>query len=100
MRDISQNQLAGIDIRILPNAGSQLISVSEGRFASREMYRLRLLAEHALLVSGFDELICLDLLKFAPFDYQVRTAQIMLRRFRGRGMLCDEVRLGKTIEAV
>lgn len=99
MRDIPQNQLADIDIRILPDAGSQLISVSEGRFASREMYRLRLLAEHALLVSGFDELICLDLLKFTPFDYQLRAAQIMLRRFRGRGMLCDEVGLGKTIEA-
>ena len=63
------------------------------------LYHLRLQAEHALLVSGFDELICSDLLNFTPFDYQVRAAQIMLRRFRGRGMLCDEVGLGKTIEA-
>ncbi|PJH74858.1 MAG: helicase SNF2, partial [Anaerolineae bacterium CG_4_9_14_0_8_um_filter_58_9] len=49
--------------------------------------------------SGFDELVCLESLEFAPFDYQVRAAQIMLRRFRGRGMFCDEVGLGKTIEA-
>jgi hypothetical protein len=27
------------------------------------------------------------------------TAQTALRRLRGRGLLCDEVRLGKTIEA-
>jgi SNF2 family DNA or RNA helicase len=29
----------------------------------------------------------------------VKTAQTALRRFRGRGLLCDEVGLGKTIEA-
>lgn len=94
MRNISQNHLADIDIRLLPIADAQLRTVSEGRFASRELYRLRLQAEHALLVSGFDELICLNLLKFAPFDYQVRAAQIMLRRFRGRGMLCIVRRAG------
>ena len=91
--------LSEIPIRLLPGAELLLKTVSEGRFASRDLYRLRLQAEHALLVSGFDELICLDLLKFVPFDYQVHAAQIMLRRFRGRGMLCDEVGLGKTIEA-
>jgi SNF2 family DNA or RNA helicase len=68
-------------------------------FVSPDLYRLRLQAEHAVLVAGFDELICLDSLDFTPFDYQVRAAQIMLRRFRGRGMFCDEVGLGKTIEA-
>ena len=60
---------------------------------------MRLQAEHAQLVSGFDELVSLDQLKFVPFDYQVHAAQIMLRRFRGRGMFCDEVGVGKTIEA-
>jgi SNF2 family DNA or RNA helicase len=91
--------LSEIPIRLLPGAELLLKTASEGRFASRDLYRLRLQAEHAQLVSGFDELICLDLLKFAPFDYQVHAAQTMLRRFRGRGMLCDEVGLGKTIEA-
>jgi SNF2 family DNA or RNA helicase len=91
--------LSEIPIRLLPGAEQLLNTISKGRFASRDLYHLRLQAEHALLVSGFDELICLDLLKFAPFDYQVRAAHIMLRRFRGRGMLCDEVGLGKTIEA-
>jgi SNF2 family DNA or RNA helicase len=87
------------DIRLLPVDEALFTGVSRGQFAGRELYRLRLLAEHAVLVGGFDELVCLDLLMFTPFDYQVRAAQIMLRRFRGRGMFCDEVGLGKTIEA-
>ena len=88
-----------IDIDLLPISPALLKSFSDGEFVSRELYQLRLLAEHALLVSGFDELICLNLLQFLPFDYQIKAAQTMLRRFRGRGMLCDEVGLGKTIEA-
>ena len=32
-------------------------------------------------------------------EHQIRTAKTVLRRFRGRAMLCDEVGLGKTIEA-
>jgi SNF2 family DNA or RNA helicase len=73
--------------------------VSDGRFSHPDAYRLQLQAERMLLVSGFDELICLDDLRFEPFAYQVRAAQVALRRFRGRGLLCDEVGLGKTIEA-
>jgi len=87
------------DIRLTPVDESIFKTISAGKFASREVYRLRLWAEYARLVSGFDELICLDQLSFTPFDYQTRAAQVMLRRFRGRGMLCDEVGLGKTIEA-
>ncbi len=89
------------DVEVRLNNVSETVwkSLNQGQFASRELYRLRLLAEHAQVVSGFDELVGLDLLKFTPFDYQVRAAQIALRRFRGRGLLCDEVGLGKTIEA-
>jgi len=87
------------DLRLSPVDESIFNAINAGKFASRELYRLRLWAEHAQLVSGFDELICLEQLSFAPFDYQMRAAQIMLRRFRGRGMFCDEVGLGKTIEA-
>jgi SNF2 family DNA or RNA helicase len=99
MTSILTQEFPESDIQLLPVPEALIKSVSEGVFASRESYRLRVLAEHALLVGGFDELICLDLLQFSPFDYQVRAAQIMLRRFRGRGMFCDEVGLGKTIEA-
>ena len=32
-------------------------------------------------------------------EHQIRTAKTVLQRFRGKAMLCDEVGLGKTIEA-
>ncbi len=52
------------------------------------------------LHAGFDRLIALPLVRdVEPLEYQIRTAQTVLRRFRGRALLCDEVGLGKTIEA-
>ncbi|NOZ51332.1 MAG: DEAD/DEAH box helicase [Chloroflexi bacterium] len=51
------------------------------------------------LVAGFDDLLSLNAIHFTPFDYQIRAARTVLRRFRGRGLLSDEVGLGKTIEA-
>ena len=86
-------------IRLQPGAARVLQVVAAGRFAGRLPYRLQLQAERLALVAGFDELVCLDALHFTPFDYQIKAAQTALRRFRGRGLLCDEVGLGKTIEA-
>lgn len=86
-------------VRLLPSDNPLLQSTAQEGFSDPELYRLRLQAEHAVLVGGFDELVCLDEIRFTPFDYQMRAAQVMLRRFRGRGMFCDEVGLGKTIEA-
>src|SRR6266446_5354084 len=48
---------------------------------------------------GFDTFLALPRLGFEPFDYQLQTAQTVLRRMRGRAILADEVGLGKTIEA-
>lgn len=87
------------DLRLKPGAERVLEVAAAGRFAGQLPYRLQLEAERLALVAGFDELVCLDTLNFSPFDYQVRAAQVALRRFRGRGLLCDEVGLGKTIEA-
>jgi len=87
------------DVRLLPGADAVLDAVASGALTEPGSYRLQLQAERLLLVAGFDELICLDNLDFVPFGYQVKTAQTALRRFRGRGLLCDEVGLGKTIEA-
>lgn len=87
------------DIRLRPGAERVLEVAAAERFAGRLPYRLQLQAERLALVAGFDELVCLDALHFTPFDYQIKAAQTALRRFRGRGLLCDEVGLGKTIEA-
>jgi SNF2 family DNA or RNA helicase len=86
-------------VNLQPGVGEVLSAVVQGEFKDLRAYRLQLTAERLLLVGGFDELICLDSLNFDPFPYQVKAARAALRRFRGRGLLCDEVGLGKTIEA-
>lgn len=63
-------------------------------------HRLREEAEILSFAENFDELLCLGTLKEVEhFWYQIETAKKILRRFRGRALLCDEVGLGKTIEA-
>lgn len=48
---------------------------------------------------GFDAFVCLPRLRFEPFGFQLKAAERALRVMRGRGILADEVGLGKTIEA-
>ncbi|HDH53584.1 MAG TPA: hypothetical protein ENH24_03770, partial [Nitrospirae bacterium] len=50
--------------------------------------------------SGFDELLCIDAMTgIEKYWYQVETVKKVLKQFHGRVLLCDEVGLGKTIEA-
>ncbi len=63
---------------------------------------LRLHQEHARLslLRGFDELLCLEGLHgVEQLPHQIETVRKVLRHFRGRVLLADEVGLGKTIEA-
>ena len=58
--------------------------------------------EHARLslLRGFDELLCLEgLTGVEHLPHQIETVRRVLRQFRGRVLLADEVGLGKTIEA-
>ncbi len=67
----------------------------EGRW-----FGLRERLAHLSLAEGFDELLCLQHLSaFAPLSHQVETVRKVLKQFRGRVLLADEVGLGKTIEA-
>jgi SNF2 family DNA or RNA helicase len=68
--------------------------------AGLETFDLALQAARLATHAGFDQLISLPLVRdIELLEHQVRTAKTVLRRFRGRAMLCDEVGLGKTIEA-
>lgn len=63
---------------------------------------LRLHLEHARLklLREFDQLLCLDgLTGVEHLPHQIETVRKVLRHFRGRVLLADEVGLGKTIEA-
>ena len=52
------------------------------------------------LLRGFDELLCLEgLTGVEHLPHQIETVRKVLRHFRGRVLLADEVGLGKTIEA-
>jgi SNF2 family DNA or RNA helicase len=55
---------------------------------------------HLTIQSGFDELLCLNAIhNVERYWYQIETVKKVLKYFRGRVLLCDEVGLGKTIEA-
>lgn len=88
-----------LPVRIASRREALLTRLVGGHFSDPQEYRAQLLAARLSLMAGFEELVCLESLNFQPFDYQLRAAQTALRRFRGRGLLCDEVGLGKTIEA-
>ena len=66
-----------------------------------EAYELALLSHGIRFAESFETLICLPSLTLVKsFWYQEETAKKVLKQFRGRALLSDEVGLGKTIEAL
>jgi superfamily II DNA or RNA helicase len=63
-------------------------------------FRLRYELSHLGLLQGFDELLCLPALRnVEAYWYQTEAVRKILKQFRGRVLLADEVGLGKTVEA-
>lgn len=91
-------QHAGLDDRL---AGYRQLceSVVEGTAVTAARSALVDEALGVLSRPGFDTFVCLPRLRFELFDYQLRAAERALEQMRGRGILADEVGLGKTIEA-
>jgi superfamily II DNA or RNA helicase len=76
------------------------IPLSGGRFMSYEQYELALEGHKIRFRDSFENLICLSgLHEVRSLWYQEETARKVLKSFRGRALLSDEVGLGKTIEA-
>jgi superfamily II DNA or RNA helicase len=83
---------------VLPDAAAPFVSPPTDE--AFDWFRLRAAFAHLGLLQGFDELLCLPLLhQVDTYWYQVETVRKVLKTFRGRVLLADEVGLGKTIEA-
>ena len=68
--------------------------------AGLKEFELALRATKLATNAGFDRLIALPMIReVEPLEHQIRTVKAVLRRLRGRALLCDEVGLGKTVEA-
>ncbi len=71
-----------------------------GQFEQPALISLHTEAEQFTVVRGFDHLLSMQMAQgLISYQYQIQSALKVLNRFRGRAMLCDEVGLGKTIEA-
>ena len=82
-----------VSVRALPPLDGAAGHDSAGLRLHLELARLGLLR-------GFDQLLCLEgLTGVEHLPHQIETVRKVLRHFRGRVLLADEVGLGKTIEA-
>ena len=77
-----------------------MVCQSDCRGAGLREFDLALRATRLATNAGFDRLIALPMVReVEPLEHQIRTVKAVLRRLRGRALLCDEVGLGKTVEA-
>lgn len=77
-----------------------LKAMSDMKQSSEIWFQLYDLAQIFQFDNNRDNLICLPHLReINTYDYQVKTVKSVINRLKGRALLCDEVGLGKTIEA-
>ena len=92
-------QIAGIPVSFSSDIDLKKL-IPADKLETYQLFRLNLEAHKLSLLPAFDTLLALNLSRgIVPFEHQINSVKKLLGRFRGRGMLCDEVGLGKTIEA-
>jgi superfamily II DNA or RNA helicase len=88
-----------VSIRFLPPDLQAMGEMLEDRGTLKQC-QLRVEYAHLGVQRGFDDLLCLNEIKGVERHwFQLETAKKVLKYFHGRVLLCDEVGLGKTIEA-
>ena len=81
-------------------ANPDTIEIETAADADPVSFRLRGELVRLSLFEGFDELLCLPALQGVEAHwYQIETVRKVLKQYRGRVLLADEVGLGKTVEA-
>lgn len=99
---------------LLPQAGHSLVKmvfhttedaqilqeVKAGQVSRTSDFYLRQQALQLSVSPSFEVLMALKAARLLqPLDYQIRTVRHVLMNLRGRALLCDEVGMGKTVEA-
>lgn len=96
----NKKPIPNIPVAITMDDASFQIPLSSGRFMRYEQYELAMEGHKIRFRDSFENLICLSSLHdVRSLWYQEETARKVLKSFRGRALLSDEVGLGKTIEA-
>lgn len=84
-----------------PSKAIEIIkNLTEFNLGEEKWIQIYELAKDFAVIPDFDKLLSQNYIReMNLFNYQIRTVKEVLKRFRGRALLCDEVGLGKTIEA-
>ncbi len=71
-----------------------------GNFSSSESFFLAREVSDLSIKPGFDQLLSFQVARGVTiYPHQINTVKMVLRQMKGRALLCDEVGLGKTVEA-
>ena len=99
-RPVPEPSLPSIPVNISIDRASFQKALSAGQAAAYNQYEVALTAQRIRFSDSFENLICLpNIQNVQSLWYQEETARKVLKSFRGRALLSDEVGLGKTIEA-
>ena len=91
---------AAVTVNLTVAVDSFQTALAQGAVSTLADYEVALAGHRIQVRDSFENLICLSHLKnVRSLWYQEETARKVLKRFRGRALLSDEVGLGKTIEA-
>jgi len=99
-RPVPEPSLPSIPVNVSIDRASFQQALSAGKATTYNQYEVALAAQRIRFSDSFENLICLpNLQNVQSLWYQEETARKVLKSFRGRALLSDEVGLGKTIEA-
>ncbi|HLA28791.1 MAG TPA: SNF2-related protein [Syntrophales bacterium] len=89
-----------VPVRVEPVSEDVISFLSAAASSSFDELSLYIDYQTLSIQGGFDDLLCLSAMNNVDrYWYQIETVKKVLKRFHGRVLLCDEVGLGKTIEA-
>jgi len=96
-----KNLVQDIPVTFLLDENSFILPFSNNHLMTYSQYELALEGHCIRFRDSYENLICLNSLNnIQSLWYQEETARKVLKSFRGRALLSDEVGLGKTIEAL